>query len=681
METNHNTVFQNRLLKESSPYLLQHANNPVDWYPWGSEALRRAKTENKPILVSIGYSACHWCHVMEKESFMDKEVAQIMNENFVCIKVDREERPDVDQVYITAVQLIAKSAGWPLNCFALPNGSPFYGGTYFPKYNWKQLLLHIAQLYKNEKENVVEQAKQIKEGLLLTDAVIINTNEKEYRNQEILECYLQMAKSFDPNNGGMKGAPKFPIPGTLMFILRFGVFSKNKEALEHVEKTLDKIAAGGIYDHLGGGFARYSVDEKWFAPHFEKMLYDNAQLISLYSEAFKVFNKKRYKQVVYETIEFVRCELSSEDGLFYSSLDADSEGQEGKYYVWERKEIDELLGEDSDFFCDYYNISQPGNWEYQNNILHYNNLYPSELKDSDKEKYIVLERCKRLLFDARSKRVRPERDDKILTSWNGLMIKALADAYIVFGEQDFLDYALKAGEYFLQQLDTAKEGIYRNYKDGISNIDAFLDDYALLTDSFISLYKCTFDDKWLNAAYQLSEYTLQYFHDEKTSMFFYTHVDKNDLIVRKIEIVDNVISSSNSIMALNLFFLGKYFSSPKFLDISDQMLMNMKESLKQYPEYYANWLQLYLNRIYQNKEIGIVGKDYLMIKKALCDYYLPDVVIAGCTDDSTIPILRDRKVDGKTLIYVCENQVCDIPVESIEQMIQSNPDLFYGIEK
>jgi uncharacterized protein YyaL (SSP411 family) len=677
MDTNSGTAYLNRLAKESSPYLLQHANNPVDWYPWGSEALKRAESENKPILVSIGYSACHWCHVMEKESFIDESVAQIMNENFVCIKVDREERPDVDQLYITAVQLLAKNAGWPLNCFALPDGSPFYGGTYFPKHSWKQLLLQISDIYKKEKGKIEEQAKQIKQGLLLTDVVKLKNKKKIFEEPEVMECFRQMKKSFDPDNGGMTGAPKFPMPGTWLFLLRFSVFSGNKETMFQVEKTLDNIAAGGIYDHIGGGFARYSVDEKWFAPHFEKMLYDNAQLIGLYSEAFKVLEKERYKQVVYETIEFIQRELTSDEGLFYSSLDADSEGEEGKYYTWYWDEINDLLQEDSEIFCDYYNILQSGNWEFRKNILHNRNSLSTGPVGSE-EKSIVLTHCKKLLLKEREKRIKPDRDDKIITSWNGLMIKALADAYIVFGEQDFLNLALRAGEGLLRKQNKTDGGIFRNYMQGKSHIDAFLDDYAFLIESFIALYKCTFDEKWINNAYQLSKYTLQYFYDKKSSMFYFTHVDKNDLVVRKMEISDHVIASSNSTMALNLLLLGKYFNNSEYLDIADQMLINVIDQMKQHPWYYANWLRLLTSRIYQNKEIAIIGKDAFKMKSALQASYIPDVVLAGCRSGSKMPLLKDRYVKNKTLIYLCENSMCDLPVETIEQIMQNMPELFPG---
>lgn len=664
---------QNRLSKETSPYLLQHANNPVDWYPWGNEALDKAKEEDKIILISIGYSACHWCHVMERESFMNQEVAQIMNENFVCIKVDREERPDVDQICMNAVQLISRSGGWPLNCFSLPDGSPVFGGTYFPKDNWIQLLRYMAELYRTEKEKLTEQAKQIKDGLVMSDFIKMNTDKKTFGEQDILTLYHLLEKNFDTIHGGTSGAPKFPMPVSWLFLLRFAFFSGNSQALLQVEKTLDNIASGGIYDHIGGGFARYTVDEKWLVPHFEKMLYDNAQLISLYSEAYKIFHKERYKRVVYETIEFVLRELTSEEGLFCSSLDADSEGEEGKYYVWSKNEIVKLLQNDAEIFCTFYDISSSGNWEYQKNILHYKDQgkdITSKFNLSESEIQSIIERCKNVLYEEREKRIKPGLDDKCLTSWNALMIKALADAYRIFNEQYFLDSALKAGEFLLKHQTTEEGGLLRNYKKGKSSIDAFLDDYGFLIESFLTLYTCTFDEKWIYAANQYATYTLKNFFDRKTSLFFYTHVSKSELVVRKKEISDNVIASSNSAMALNLFLLGKYFDNTDYLSFSEQMLMNIWPQISQHPWYFGNWLRLLTNKVYQDKEIGVTGKDVSKIKQELFDNYLPDIPIAGSESESVLPILTNRLVMDKTLIYVCENNVCKLPVETVIEAIK-----------
>jgi uncharacterized protein len=662
----------NRLIHESSPYLLQHAENPVDWFPWGQEALDKAIKEDKMLLVSIGYSACHWCHVMEHESFEDEEVAQIMNDNFVCIKVDREERPDVDQVYMDAVQLITQHGGWPLNCFALPNGSPVYGGTYFPKSNWVELLKYLAGMYAHEKEKLLEQAQQIKKGIRQIGLVGFRPFNKNYSEGDIHPIFETMEKGIDTQWGGTKGAPKFPMPVSWSALLRYAYFAKKERILNQVRVTLDAIAAGGIFDHLGGGFARYSVDEKWFAPHFEKMLYDNAQLISLYSEAFQVFSDQNYRQVVYRSIEFIRNELTSEEGVFYSALDADSEGEEGKYYTWGKQEIDALLGEGSDLFCKYFKITDDGNWEENRNIL-YKDRDIQELSEqfmlSVPEIEIRIEAYRNKMLQARNLRIKPNRDDKILTAWNGLMIKGLTDAYRAFGDEDFLRIAIRAANFILEKQTAPDGSLFRNYKNGKSSISGFLDDYASIIDALASLYRCTFDEHWLALSNRYVDYVMKYFWDEETSMFFYTHALKQELVVRKMETSDNVIASSNSIIANNLFLLGKYFDNKDYLRISGQMLSNVCGQVLRYPWYYSNWSQLLITRVYLNKEIVVAGPDALSKGKELLNYYLPDIALAASPKGSALSLFKDRYVPDKTLFYVCENFTCNYPVGNVGEAI------------
>lgn len=443
---------QNKLANETSPYLLQHANNPVDWYPWGREALEKAKAEKKLLVISIGYAACHWCHVMEHESFEDESVAQVMNDYYVSIKVDREERPDVDQIYMDAAHLITGRGGWPLNVIALPDGRPVFAGTYFRKNDWTKVLVYFKDLYQKEPETFDQEAGKLTQAIKGMKVPGIGENTASFTKEELEESIRKIISYIDFTNGGTKGAPKFPMPSIYEFLMIYHFHTKDPKVLKAITVTIDKMANGGIYDHIGGGFARYSTDDIWKVPHFEKMLYDNGQLVSLYSNAYKVTGNKLYRKVVYETLEFIEREMTDESGGFYSSLDADSEGEEGKYYVWTKQEIDNLLGEKSEVFCDYYSINQAGNWE-GNNIL-----FIIQKKEDLLNKYQIEEKMfdqiiyesKKILFEERNKRIRPGLDDKILTSWNALMLRGYVDAYSAFGEKSFLDAALKNGEFILK---------------------------------------------------------------------------------------------------------------------------------------------------------------------------------------------------------------------------------------
>ena len=671
--------YVNALVNESSPYLLQHAYNPVNWYPWGEEALNKAAKEEKLILISIGYSACHWCHVMEHESFEDTTVARIMNENFVNIKVDREERPDIDDVYMTACHLSGGgSCGWPLNAIALPDGRPFFAGTYFPKSNWMKVLDDIIGLYENKPERLIKYAENLTGGITQNSLIQFREEQEAFTAEGLDQISEIFTKSIDMKKGGRKVVPdqnpnKFPMPNNYQFLLRYHHLTGNEKALKAVKVTLDNMAYGGIYDQIGGGFARYSTDPDWFAPHFEKMLYDNGQIVSLYSEAFQLTKDPMYEQIVRETLGFIKRELTSPEGGFYSSLDADSEGEEGKFYVWTMEEIRETLGDDADIFAAYYNVKEKGNWEHTN-ILH----RKKSDEDVAKETGLSVEKLSELintgktkLMAKRDERIRPGLDDKVLTSWNALMLKGYCDAYRVFGDADYLETAIKNGEFLLRNAVKKGNRLNRNFKDGKSVINAFLDDYALLIDAFTELYQCTFDEKWLEKAGDLMEYTLSNFYDEESRMFFYTSSKDDPLIARKMELSDNVIPASNSVMARNLHVLGLYFYNDDYLEKSRMMLNNMTNNIisSQQPTFYSNWCTLYLEMVKEPYEVAIVGDDYQDKRMEWDKEFNPVVLLMGGKDEGSLELLKGKLVEGQTTIYVCKNKVCKLPVTEVDRAI------------
>ncbi|SMO49775.1 thioredoxin domain-containing protein [Solitalea koreensis] len=663
----------NALANESSPYLLQHAHNPVNWYPWGEEALTKAKAENKLILVSIGYSACHWCHVMERESFESEEVAKLMNELFVCIKVDREERPDIDQIYMNAVQLMTGSGGWPLNCFALPDQRPIYGGTYFRKSDWMNLLVNLADYYKNKPDEAEEYAKRLHEGIRQSDLTVLNTQPASYTKEDLKAIVAPWQRLWDFNEGGHNRAPKFPLPNNFLFLMRYAHHMKDDAAMVITRLTLDKMAFGGIYDQLGGGFARYSVDANWLVPHFEKMLYDNSQLVSLYAEAFQWCHSPLYKKIVEETLEYTKREMTSIEGGFYSALDADSEGVEGKFYCWTKDELKGILGEDEELFSMYYNCTEQGNWE-EWNILH-RKVEDEELafKLGITEETLVetIERCKLKLMKVREYRIRPGLDDKILTSWNGMMLKAYVDAYRVFNNQEYLDAALNNADFIISKIKTKDNKLFRNYKNGKATISGFLDDYVFVIEAFIELYQATFDEKWLKEARALTEYCIGHFYDKKSKMFFYTSNLDEQLITRKTEIMDNVIPASNSTMARNLFKLGMLFYEQSYTEISLQMLNNVKDLIKGYASGYSNWALLMLDQVFAPYEVAITGKAAIEKRQELDNYYTPNKVVLG-GKTGTLPLL-ESKFTSHTKIYVCVNRTCKMPVTEVgDAAVQMN---------
>jgi uncharacterized protein YyaL (SSP411 family) len=658
----------NQLINETSPYLLQHAYNPVDWHPWNEQTLNKAKAEGKLLLISIGYSACHWCHVMEHESFEDEEVAKIMNDNFICIKVDREERPDVDQVYMTAVQLMNQRGGWPLNCIALPNGKPFWGGTYFRKEDWKKQILGLANTYKTEPNRVIEFADRLSLGIQQSENIGLNTAEINFTWKDLNNMVSPWTERFDNAEGGTNGAPKFPMPNAYNFLLHYAHLSKNAEVLEHVEITLDKMAFGGIYDQIGGGFSRYSVDKSWKAPHFEKMLYDNGQLVSLYSEGYLKFKKPLYKEVVFETLEFVERELTAENGAFYSALDADSEGEEGKFYVWNETELKLFIREDFDVFKNYYNINLKGLWEHGNYIL-LRKKTKKEIAKKYKISIAVLDKkiqnWKSILMAERDKRIRPGLDDKSLTSWNGLMLKGYVDAYMAFGEKKHLDVALKNAKFIADTQMQADGKLWHSYKDGRSTINAYLEDYAIVSSAFIRLYEATFDKVWLDKTEELVAYALDNFYDKNSGMFYFTSRLDPELVARKMEINDNVIPASNSVMANVLYDLGTLLDKDNYKQKAIIMANNVKPDMAKYASGYANYANLILKEIAPYYEVAIVGKDAHTKAMELNKKYVPNKLFVGSFENSNMELLQEKFVQGITMIYVCENKACQLPTSDI----------------
>src|SRR5690554_909065 len=538
----------NLLGKENSPYLQQHQHNPVHWQPWGPEALDQAVADNKLIIVSIGYSTCHWCHVMERESFEDQEVADLMNWHFICIKVDREERPDIDQVYMLAVQLMTGRGGWPLNCICLPDGRPIYGGTYFKKDDWMHLLLQLQTMWLENPQVAEDYAGKLAEGIRLSDGLPVEKLQGTPDKNMVKAIVEPWKKQFDPHHGGLRQAPKFPMPNNWDFLLQYAVLQNDPELLEHVHFTLKKMASGGIYDHIGGGFARYSVDDRWHVPHFEKMLYDNAQLVSLYLSAWQNRPDLQYKRTVEETLEWVRREMTGSNGGFYCALDADSEGVEGEFYIFDLEEIENLEGRgleksDIEFLTKHFNLSRKGNWVEEDTNVLFHDVNADELAASQgfstEEWDLYLGKLKSVLLKYRERRVRPGLDNKQLTSWNALMLKAFSEAYRILNKQEYLDIALKNAQFIKRELYAEDGGLLHQPADSNRSIPGFLDDYAFCIESWISLYEATLDEEWLMEAKRLTDYVFDHFLDKNEGVFFYTDDRADPLIARKTEIMDN----------------------------------------------------------------------------------------------------------------------------------------------
>lgn len=669
---------KNRLANASSPYLQEHADNPVDWYEWSDDAIAIAKKENKPLLISIGYAACHWCHEMEKESFMDTAVARIMNENFICIKVDREERPDIDNIYMNACQLITGgNGGWPLNAFALPDGKPFFAGTYYSKNSWLNLLKDISKAFKEKHDIVVKQAEGLTKGIADEQLSLIKPASANaiFSKNDYKSLFDSIYVKLDTINGGLKGSPKFPMPAVTEFLFQYYYFTGKKQALSAATNTLDHMALGGIYDQLAGGFARYSIDNEWHIPHFEKMLYDNGQLISLYAHAYQLTQNEFYKTILEETILFAEKELRSPTGGFYSSLNADTDDGEGEFYAWNEADFEKATNTDR-LVAEYLNVSSLGNWTKGRNILTAKQL-PVEfakLKDKTPEQFNdQLKATKTRLLEERNKRRKPSVDTKILAAWNAIMLKGYVDAFAATGNENYLATALAIAKFLEKNMLEQDGGIKRNFKDGKASIDGFLDDYAWTSLAFIKLYQSNFDIHWLKLAKLLTDYAIQNFYNNEMGLFYYTKKG-HDMVVRNTETDDDAIPSSNSTMANVLYSLGTIYDDSVYTGIAKRMVTAVVDKLNIFPAYHAQWgslASLFANGTF---EIVLIGKDAIAKNKELQKKYLPNCVVMGATNEENLPLLENKLNENKTLIYVCTNKVCKRPLEDVANALkQLNP--------
>jgi uncharacterized protein YyaL (SSP411 family) len=671
------TALANELVNETSPYLLQHAYNPVRWKAWNNKALEQAKKDNKLIVISVGYSACHWCHVMEEESFENDSVAKLMNERFINIKVDREERPDIDQIYVNAVTLMTGSAGWPLNVIALPDGRPVFGGTYFTKNQWLNVLEQTSTLYDEDPQTVISYAEKLTQGMKQADLVAVNKEKTVFETEQLTPIVDSLKTSLDFELGGLKNAPKFPMPSHLSFLLNYAHQYKDAQILDYVTHTLDKMANGGLYDQIGGGFSRYVVDDRWHVPHFEKMLYDNAQLVSVYAQAYKLTKNKSYKRVVTETLSFISNEMTSKEGAFFSSFDADSKNEdnaleEGVYYTWTKEKLQSILNEDYELFEAYYNINSTGLWEKGRYILYKtqsDNEFITSKAITNKELQSKLKDWKQLLIHERNKREKPRMDDKVLTSWNALMIKAYLDAYTALDNNAYLEAALKNAEFIKDQQYQPNGQLFHSYKDGKSTIEGFAEDYAHVINAYIELYQSTLDRSWLDLAKTQMDYSIAHFMDDTNSMFYFTSDNAANLITRKTEIFDNVLPASNAVQAHNLFILGHYYYDKSYSSQAKQMLTNIHNDILNAPTAFTHWLELYLNYSNPFYEVAISGPDAPSKLKALNKTYTPNIIIAGATKEDSLPLLANKFLEDNTLIYVCVNGTCKMPVIEVDKAL------------
>jgi hypothetical protein len=685
--------YTNRLINETSPYLLQHAHNPVDWYSWGEEAFERAKKENKPVFLSIGYSTCHWCHVMERESFENEQIAGIMNQYFICIKVDREHRPDVDGIYMNAVQMMTGSGGWPLSVFLTPDGKPFYGGTYFPpkdmygRPGFERVLLSIADAWKNRRQELVDSSQKISEVL----ASLTEPTEKETLSADMLQAGFDYFRAtFDATNGGFGSAPKFPQPTNLSMLLSYWHRTNDTQALQMVEKTLDAMAKGGIYDHIGGGFHRYATDGRWLVPHFEKMLYDQALLSKVYLQAYQATGNKKYAATAREIFDYVLRDMTDPKGGFYSAEDADSEGKEGTFYVWDIEQIKSILDKDqAEIFAAYYGVTKKGNFEEDKTILNIT-ASTAQLEKKFKKKHTelmdILSNARLKIFNERAKRIRPHRDDKIITAWNGLMISSMAYGGAVLKEEKYIRAAEQAAKFTLNALHK-KNRLMRYYRQGHDVELAFLDDYAFTIMGLLDLYGASFETKWLIDAKMLAEEMIKLFADNEQGGFFLTGTDSEKLITRIKPSTDGVIPSGNSAAAFALLKLGKLTMNQHFTEQGGKVLESFSRQLKQSPAYSSEMLSALNFWIGPTQEIVIAGNagaaDTQQMLELIRSKFLPNAVLifhqqdnADSDIDKTIPFIKNlTAIEGKATAYVCENYACNRPVNNIDDLDKLLPDI------
>ena len=655
----------NRLKNSISPYLLQHAQNPVDWWPWCSDAFTKAKEENKLLIISIGYSACHWCHVMEKESFEDIAVAEMMNSHFVSVKVDREERPDVDQVYMTAAMIISGRGGWPLNAIALPDGRAVFAGTYFKKIQWLQILAHFSNLYLNRQQDLEEIAGRIHDGIFRYEESGFSSIRQEVSSSLLpsIKIAEKILADIDPAEGGMNKSPKFPMPSVFHFLLRCGVAAGHKPSSTAAQLTLTKMYRGGIFDHLGGGFSRYSTDEYWLVPHFEKMLYDNAQLLSLYSEGWAAFKTEEYKACANKIIQFVKEELACDSGGYYSALDADSEGEEGKFYTWEYQEIIEILDEDASDFIEYFGVEPFGNWEGKN-VLHIRPESPDDfLIEKNKDHDFIL-RCIDKLYKKRCNRIRPGLDNKIITSWNALLLSGLCDATRYEISSETRSMANQLAEFLLQ--NAVVNNTVVRIVNSTEKERGCLDDYAGLANAFIAMYQISGEEKWVTTAKQICEWAIDLFYDYHVGLFFYSSA--KDLPNKLKEISDNVISSSNSMMGHLLFDLTRYYNHDEWRNMSIKMVQTIVENADKNWCYHANWAMLSMKFEGFASEIVFCGSDAKEVGGRFIKTFYPNSLIGYYSQNTNIPLVASKKSEDRLLIYFCQGQQCYPPVSTLEDL-------------
>ena len=672
--------YTNHLIHETSPYLLQHAHNPVEWYAWSDAALQKAKDQNKPILVSIGYAACHWCHVMERESFENEDTALFMNRHFINIKIDREERPDLDHIYMDAVQAISGGGGWPLNVFLLPDGKPFYGGTYYPpvrafnRMSWTELLAAIHDMFTQKRGEVESQADNLLHHLSSATTFLQGktAGDKIFNADNLEQISKNILGAADTEWGGFGKAPKFPQTFSIQNLLRHYYYTGDENCIKQALLSIEKMIYGGIYDQLGGGFSRYSTDEKWLAPHFEKMLYDNALLVTTISEAYQLTQKELYAETIRDTMQFIEREMTSPEGGWYSALDADSEGVEGKYYIWNKEEIEYILGaEDSRLFCDVYDVSESGNWEHTN-ILWLSHNRESETILWDTETKLRLKNCREKLLSARQKRIRPQLDDKIILGWNALMITACCKAFAALGDALFLKMA-ETNIAFLEK-NFIKENIWQHsWKNNKTNHSAFLDDYAYLAWAYIQLQEVTGNSQYLLKAKEITEYVLTYFTDDDSVLFYYTPAYQTDVVVKKIEVYDGATPSGNSVMATTLHYLSAIFDKTEWSARSQNMLRNITSALVKYPTSFGVWVTVYQELVKGSNEIIITGKKATFFLHELQKNFIANKIIQtseAIPKEYNFALLKNRFQADETWIYVCREGICKQPVKEVAEALK-----------
>jgi uncharacterized protein len=677
---------KNLLSTETSPYLLQHAHNPVHWQPWGIEALQLAKELDKPILVSIGYSACHWCHVMERESFENEATAAIMNDYFINIKIDREERPDIDHIYMDAVQAISGSGGWPLNVFLTPEGKPFYGGTYFPpvqahgRASWTDVLQSIHIAWQERREEMEEQAANLMNHLkksnnfaTIKNNIKIEVGKQNFSKEDIKTIAQNLLLNADKVKGGFGNAPKFPQTFSINCLLQAAHFLGDTNALNHAELSLIKMYNGGIYDHLAGGLCRYSTDADWLAPHFEKMLYDNTLFIIALSNVYLLTKKDIYTTAINHVCHFLFTEMKNPAGGYYAAIDADSEGVEGKFYVWKKNEIEAILGEDASLFCTYYDVSTHGNWE-ENNILRIlqpleivANEFNIDIENAEK----IIETARKKLLIARNKRIRPSTDDKILLGWNAMLVTAFCKAFAATQKEAYKKEAEELIEFLQSTFAKSEGGFFHTYKEGIAKYPAFLDDYAYLIEAYIHLQEITGNQDYLYKAKEVTEYVFNHFADEESGYFFFTIKDQSDVVIRKIEMYDGATPSANAVMAKNIYYLSIVFDKHDWKEKGMFMIDSLKTIILKHPSSFGVWAAQAINIAMGINEIAIIGNNMIPLLYETLLEYIPNKVLQASNEENKMPLLFKKAVFGKTFIFLCLNFECKTPVESSTALIKA----------